>query len=541
MTKRHRFDLVVLGSGGAGCCAALAAASFGLRTCLIEKASLLGGGTADSLGTFWIPNNSLAKAQGLADDHATALGYARFVAGGQGVDANVEAYVREAPRVLDALLALGVGLRLALGLPDYFSPSGPGSCADGRRMVEPELIARSALGEYGDRIRPSVHNVSGVAWSDSVAWGGFANRRNWPHDEVRARQEQGLLGCGEALIGQLIARYLENRGEIWLGCATKRLLLRDHAVAGVELEDGRIVEAPRGVIFATGGYEGNPELVGRFEGFPAWLNPFAPTNTGDAIALAAATGAGVSRIAVNNSLFVGTRVPGDPEAFFSVGLRGLPMPGAIAVNAHGRRFCDETQFQDVVMALQQYDRAGRHFANLPAFMLFDDRFRSRYPVANAAPGQPAHPSITRSDTLRGLAAAIGVDPDGLEATVARFNADAREGRDSEFGRGKSAFSRNNAGDRQLARNPQLAPLEEPPYYALPLGMGGICSAGLMTDTKGRVLDAAGAPIAGLYACGNTAAPSFHGVGYQGGASIGAGMVYGYLAAEHASRRAVPVR
>ena len=83
--------------------------------------------------------------------------------------ANLEAYVREAPRVLDALLALGVKLRLALGLPDYFAPAGPGSCADGRRMVEPELIARSALGTFAHGIRPSIHNVSGVAWSDGVA------------------------------------------------------------------------------------------------------------------------------------------------------------------------------------------------------------------------------------------------------------------------------------------------------------------------------------------------------------------------------------
>ena len=54
----------------------------------------------------------------------------------------------------------------------------------------------------------------------------------------------------------------------------------------------------------------------------------------------------------------------------------------------------------------------------------------------------------------------------------------------------------------------------------------------------RSLDTHGQPITGLYACGNTAAPTFLGVGYQGGASIGAGMVFGYLAAEHAAAREV---
>ena len=54
------FDLIVLGSGGAGCAAACAGASLGLSVCLLEKDSQLGGGTADSLGTFWIANNHLA-------------------------------------------------------------------------------------------------------------------------------------------------------------------------------------------------------------------------------------------------------------------------------------------------------------------------------------------------------------------------------------------------------------------------------------------------------------------------------------------------
>lgn len=539
MNPQHDVDLIVLGSGGAGCSAALAGSALGLSTCLIEKAPQLGGGTADSLGTIWIPNNRLAAAAGLADDFDTALGYARFVAGGQEVAANLEAYVREASRVLDALLGLGVKLRLALGLPDYFAPAAPGSCADGRRMVEPELIARTVLGEFAHSIRPSVHNVSGVAWSDGVKWGGFANRRNWPHDEVRRRQNAGLLACGEALIAHMVAQMLARGAKVRLNCRTDHLILQDHKVTGVALRDGSIIRARRGVIFATGGYEGNPELVRRFEGFPAWMNPFAPTNTGDALLLAAPAGAGVSRVAVNNSLFVGTAVPGQPDAFFSVGLRGLPMPGAVAVNAQGQRFCDETQFQDVVMALQQYDRTARRYANLPAFMLFDERFRERYPVVNAAPGEPAHPSITRAQSLPDLAAALGIDPAGLTATVARFNADVAEGRDSVFGRGKSAFSRNNAGDTQLKLNPQLAPLDQPPYYALPLKMGGVCSAGLMTDAHARVLNACGEPIEGLYACGNTAAPTFLGVGYQGGASIGAGMVFGYLAAEHAA--ATPVR
>lgn len=339
------FDIVVLGSGGAGCCAALAGAAAGLSTCLIEKAPQLGGGTADSLGTIWIPNNRLAAAAGLADDHATALRYARFVAGGQEVAANLEAYVREAPRVLDALLALGVKLRLALGLPDYFAPAGPGSCADGRRMVEPELIARAELGAFANSIRSSIHNVRGVAWSDSVNWGGFANRRNWPHEEVERRQNAGLLACGEALIGHMVARMLARGATVWLNRGTERLLLQEGKVTGVTLTDGTTVNARRGVILATGGYEGNPELVRRFEGFPQWMNPFAPTNTGDAITLTAPAGAGISRVAVNNSLFVGTAVPGQPEAFFPWACAACPCPEPLPSTRAASAFVTRRSFR----------------------------------------------------------------------------------------------------------------------------------------------------------------------------------------------------
>ena len=538
MSSSTTFDLVVLGSGGAGCAAALAGALLGQSVALVEKDDVLGGGTADSLGTFWIASNSLAEAAGLPDDLAGALEYARYVGGGQEVAENLEAYIRQGARVLDALLDAGVGLQLALGLPDYFYPVGPHSCADGRRMVEPKPVRRSELGPYGDRIRASVHNVPGVSWSDSVGWGGFANRRNWPQDALEARVRDGVLACGEALIGQFVKKMLETgRVSILTGQQTEGLLFDGGRVRGVRCPQGKELIARHGVILATGGYEGNPELVQRFEGFPQWINPFGPRNAGDALVFGTGVGASVARIAVNNSLFVGTEVPGRPGAFFSVGLRGLPMPGAIAVNARGERFGDETQFQDMVMALQHYDRKARQFSNLPAFMVFDDQFRARYPLMDRLPDQPIHPDIASGQTLAELAARIGVDAEGLQATVRRFNADVAKGVDSVFGRGKSAFSRNNAGDSELKLNPQLAPVQTAPFYALPLRMGGVCSAGLLTDPSARVLDGRGHAIPGLYACGNAAAPTFLGVGYQGGSSIGAGIVFGYLAAEDAIRSA----
>src|SRR5690606_2630632 len=126
---------------------------------------------------------------------------------------------------------------------------------------------------------------------------------------------------------------MQKRGvTILLSTEVKGLMHDAGRVAGVQLENGEILSATRGVVLATGGYEGNAELVHRFEGFPDWMNPFGPKNTGDALVLGSEIGAAVSRIGVNNSLFIGAEIPGSSNAFFSVGLRGLPMPGAIAVN-----------------------------------------------------------------------------------------------------------------------------------------------------------------------------------------------------------------
>jgi succinate dehydrogenase/fumarate reductase flavoprotein subunit len=292
--------------------------------------------------------------------------------------------------------------------------------------------------------------------------------------------------------------------------------------------------ARRGVVLASGGYEGNAELVARFEGLPDWMNPFVPTNEGDAMVMATELGAAVYRSSVNHSLLVGCAVPGDPDEFYSIGLRGMPWPGAIAVNERGDRFCDESSFQDVVMAFQKFDRTRHRFVNLPAFMIFDDRFRQRYPIAGNHPGAPAPDWVVRAETLAELARQIGVDPAGLEKTVRTFNQDTADGEDRAFGRGKSLFSKSTAGDAQSPKSAQLAPLQTPPYYGIRLKVGGICSAGVLTDTHGAVKHVRGHTIPGLYACGNAAAPADTGVGYQGGTSLGSGAIFGFLAVEHAA-------
>ena len=120
-------------------------------------------------------------------------------------------------------------------------------------------------------------------------------------------------------------------------------------------------------------------------------------------------------------------------------------------------------------------------------------------------------------------------PRRLERTVRDTNRFARTGVDEEFGKGTSVFG-HQYGDRTTP-NVNLGPIETAPFSAiavLPTPLG--TALGLRTDPSAHVLDEAGAPIPGLYACGNDAqsvmASEYPGAGCQ----VGAGLAFGYVAA-----------
>jgi len=135
------------------------------------------------------------------------------------------------------------------------------------------------------------------------------------------------------------------------------------------------------------------------------------------------------------------------------------------VNQRGRRFVNEAApYIDVVHTMYRLHRAED--PHIPAYFIFDETYRRRYLFGTLAPLQPL-PRRYREEgyiqvaaTLRELARKLGVDPDGLEATVLRFNAMARAGRDEDFHRGENAYDRYYS-DPTVRPNPNLAPLERP--------------------------------------------------------------------------------
>jgi predicted oxidoreductase len=125
----------------------------------------------------------------------------------------------------------------------------------------------------------------------------------------------------------------------------------------------------------------------------------------------------------------------------------------------------------------------------------------------------------------------------LETEVARLNGAAATGEDPDFQRGADPHGRTY-GDAAHGPNPCLAPLTEPPFFAIPIlhGKNGT-KGGLTTDRDGRAIRFDGSVIPGLYACGNVAASTM-GPGYPGtGGSLRPAMTDALLTGRAASLHA----
>jgi succinate dehydrogenase/fumarate reductase flavoprotein subunit len=137
--------------------------------------------------------------------------------------------------------------------------------------------------------------------------------------------------------------------------------------------------------------------------------------------------------------------------------------------------------------------------------------------------------LRRGRTLAELAEACGIDPPGLEKTVAVFNEHARRGEDPEFGRGETAFNRGSGDSDNPYPNPSLRPLDKGPFYAVKVLPGSFGTfAGLATDASSRVQAADGTSIPGLYAVGVDQSNVMGGHYPSGGINLGPAMTFGYL-------------
>ena len=553
------YDLIVVGSGAGALLAAIAAHDGGLRPLVIEKTNMVGGTSALSGGGIWIPvNDDMAKA-GIPDSTDTAFGYVKRCARGLASDRRILAYVETARTLARTLAQIGVPYRCMPHYSDYY-PGTEGALPGGRTM-DPVDFNAGRLGLQGlELLRPTnpgqlILGRMQINAFEARSMLARERKSKWVLMWIMARyfldypwrnktrRDRRLTG-GQALVGGLLTAARKRNIPIWTETTLQALQQKDGRVCGVTvLRDGQTqsISAAKAVLLAAGGFERNQEMRERHLPQPtnqAWTATPPGANTGDAIRAGADVGA---QLHLMEHTWGAPTLAVPKEEKFRAMFVERSLPGCMVVNGRGERFLNESgpypEFQQAMFA--NHAKTG---SAIPAWIVFDARFRSKYPIGPMMPASAVPDSRLRKswlgqvywkgETLQELAAHIGVDPQGLAASAARMSQFAQTGKDLDFDRGGNSFDRYY-GDIHVHPNPNLAPIDQGPFYAMQLWPGDIgTKGGLLTDEDARVLDSQGQPIEGLYCVGNNAA-SVMGPSYPGaGSTLGPAMTFALRAVAH---------
>jgi succinate dehydrogenase/fumarate reductase flavoprotein subunit len=212
-------------------------------------------------------------------------------------------------------------------------------------------------------------------------------------------------------------------------------------------------------------------------------------------------------------------------------------PGMVTLNQAGERFVNEsTSYHLFGLAMQAK-------AAVPAYLVCDAQALRLYGLGMVRPGGKgltpflADGYLTEAASLPELAAKLNMPAANVLATIARFNASAALGVDSDFGRGETAYQRNLGDPSRATPNPCMGAITQGPFYAVRLYPGDIGAAtGFVTDETARVLDVNGLAVPGLYAVGNDMQSIMGGVYPAPGITLGPGLVFAYLAARDLMQR-----
>ena len=554
-------DVLVIGSGNGALTAALCAYELGVKDVLvIEKSDKYGGTSATSGGGVWIPCNRYALEAGAQDSFEEARDYLQRTIPPDAVPPEMlDTYLREGPKMIGFLHErTRVRYQTLAHYPDYWSFL-PGA-KSGHRSMEPEPVYRNVLGAEGPRLRDTHHMMwmfDRIAFTQVEAqvlmvqmpgWRSTISRMLWEYLSdvpwVLTHRRSRRLACGAAGIARLRWSMQDRNMPLWLNSPMQNLLTDDsgRVVGATVLRDGRriVIRARRGVVLAAGGFEHNQAMRERYLPQPTstqW-SAAAGTNTGDAIRAALDIGA-ATRLMSGGFWCSSIKAPDDPVPRLAIMEKSYP--GSCVVNRRGRRIANESQ-NYITYQLELFAKHSDADPQVPAWMVFDARFRRSYFVGplSTARFRPdwmlprsyfSSGFLSKAGTIRELAGMAGIDPDGLGRTVAAMNDYARTGEDLEFRRGEAEYDRYYA-DPSIKPNPCLAPIVEPPFYAIRIEPGDFgTQGGLATDTDARVLGSWGEPIPGLYAVGNCAAavlPTYPGPG----STLGPAMTFAWQAARH---------
>ena len=535
-------DVVAIGSGIGGLSAAITAHDHGASALVLERSNQVGGVTALSMGEVWVSGNHHARAAGIEDSPVSGFRYLKRLSMGYGNDVSI------LNKVVHAAVALkyfedkiGLKVQLIRDCPDYYYGHCNDSVAEGR-MLEVMPFPAETLGEWQSKTRLSPQMPYGLTHHDMFEKGGTANMMKWDFARMAERLTKDERCLGPGLAAYFVKGVLDRGIPMHIGANAEELIADGERVVGVRVtKDGKdlFVKANRGVVIAVSSYERNQDFNKTLSQQLELGSIVISTVDGANFRLAGPVGARIARVPDITSL--GFVVPGEEDdeghPLWRPALPVIGQPHTIVVNRKGKRFGNEAFYRQFFYTIDVIDGGNQTHPNFPCWVIIDSQAREKYPFISIMPGQdwPAGFGAT-ANSIAELAAKIGVDAQGLEATIASFNTHAEKGQDPEFQRGSHPWSAWICGDPFQKPNPNLGTLAKAPFYAVELSrLGGsaIPSTGLLADQHCRVVGWDDKPIEGLYAAGNSVARMETGAVMQSGVSNARGMTHGYLAARHA--------
>ncbi len=486
----HPYDVVVAGAGNAAFSAALTAREMGARVLVLEKAPehARGGNTYFTGGAFRFAYDGFDDVRALIPDLSEQE--AALMEVGSYATADFRA---DLMRVTEGLADEELADLLVRGS----QPAMRWLLEQGMRFIP--LWGRQAFKD-GDKYR---------------FWGGLVLE---------------AVGGGKGLSDRYFELAAEKGVEVRYGASASALLTDDAGkVRGVRVRTAEGFEEARAasVVLACGGFEANAEMRARYLG-PGWELAKVrgvQTNTGDGIRMALDVGAqpyghwsGCHAVAWDlNAPPFGNRAVTDLYQKHSY-------PFGLIVNARGERFVDEgADFRNYT-----YAKYGREILKQPQMMavqVFDQKaihlLRDEYRIPQV--------TMAEADTIEELADYLSVDPAGLAATVAAYNAACVPGDYNP-----TLLDGVHTEGIEPPKSNWALPIDEPPYvgYAVTCGVT-FTFGGLKINRDGQVLDDQDAPIAGLYAAGELVGGLFY-HNYPGGAGLMSGAVFGRIAGKGAA-------